>query len=322
MFSALQIAINRSYIIRVNVRTNSRTCQRMSLSILFLLLIAVLFVPCVCGAEQDTSHQEMLKLIPEPLPAGAASQGAASFYGPDNLYQYMDGGADIFVLYGVTTLLHQEFRAKEVDVTVDIFDMGSPDSAFGMYAAERAPNYRFIKMGAEGYKDEGILNFFQDRYYVKLAGFGTGADAVLDAFAVLLSGKIGTNSSVPAMLSQMPSEGRKPHSEQYMPKDPLGHAFLGPAYVIAYSSGDQESKLFLTVARDREDAQQRLDQLKQHFSKTGQCKDAPEVGEGAIRANNSFEGTVIAQVKGRYLLVLVNPAANEGLIQAPAAKLQ
>ena len=288
-----------------------------------LLLVSIVFFAGVCGAEQDPNHQRMLKLIPETPPVGAVAQAAASFYGPDNLYQYMDGGADIFVLYGVTTLLHQEFRVKEVEVAVDIFDMGSPDSAFGMYAAERAPNYRFIRMGAEGYKDEGILNFFQDRYYVKLAGFGAGADAVLDAFAASLSGNIGANSSVPAMLSQMPVAGRKPHSEQYMPKDPLGHAFLGPAYVIAYSSGDQESKLFLTVARDRADAQQRFEELKQHFSRSGQCKDAPEVGEGAIRGNNSFEGNVIAQAKGRYLLVLVNPVAgNERLIQAAAANLQ
>ncbi len=301
--------------------------HRFSTRACFALLLMV-FMAGVAGFSAEdkevssAAHQTLLRLIPEPLPSGAVAQSSATFYSPDNLYQYMDGGADIFVLYGVTNLLHQEFRAKDVDVTVDIFDMGSPENAFGMYAAERAPNYRFMTMGAEGYKDEGILNYFQDRYYVKLAGFGTGADAVLDAFAASLSAKIGSNPSFPAMLSQLPTEGRKPHSEQYMPKDPLGHPFLGPAYVIAYGSGDQESKLLITVARDHADAQQRLEQLKQHFSKTGQCKDAPEVGQGAVRAGNSFEGNVIAQATGRYVVLLVNPVAGtEGLIQATAAKL-
>lgn len=293
----------------------------------FALLVLVVIAQASSFAAdkegQTPAYQKLSDLIPQPPPSGAVSQGPPTFYSPDNLYQYMDGGADIFVLYGVTTLLHEEFRAKEVDVTVDIFDMGSSDNAFGMYAAERAPNYRFIKIGAEGYRDEGILNFFQDRYYVKLAGFGSGADTILDAFAQSLSSKIGNNSSFPALLALLPSADRKPHSEQYMPKDPLGHPFLSPAYVIAYSSGNQESKLFVTVARDHADAQQRLDQLKQHFRKTGQCKDAPEIDQGAIRASNSFEGNVIAQVKGRYVVLVVNPSAGtERLVQDAAASLQ
>jgi len=271
---------------------------------------------------QEPSRQEILKLIPEPLPAGAVAQAVASFYGPDNLYQYMDGGADIFVLYGVRTLLHQEFRAKEVDVTVDIFDMGSSDTAFGMYAAERAPNYHFITIGAEGYQDAGVLNFLQDRYYAKLSGFGAGADAVLDAFARSLSARIGTKPVLPALLARLPSENRKPHSEQYMPKDPLGHPFLGPAFVVAYTSGDQESKLFVTLARDEADAQQRLKQLAEHFSKTGQCQAAPELGQGAIRASNSFEGNVVAQTKGHYLVLLMNPATGgERLIKETTGDL-
>ena len=298
----------------------------MKLSRLAFLLIIILAVSVVSAAQNpapEPNRQELLRLIPEPLPAGAVAQAAASFYNPDNLYQYMDGGADIFVLYGVRTLLHQDFRAKEVDVTVDIFDMGSADTAFGMYAAERSPNYHFVTIGAEGYHDEGVLNFVQDRYYVKLAAFGTGADAVLAAFAGSLSARIGANPALPALLARLPSENRKPHSEQYMPKDPLGHPFLGPAYVVAYGAGDQETKLYLTLAADAADARQRLKQIAEHFSKTGQCKAAPELGEGAIRASNSFEGSVIALAKGRYVVLLLNPATgSERLLNAITNSLE
>jgi hypothetical protein len=273
-------------------------------------------------AEPDASRQEMLKFFAEPLPAGAVAKHSASFYGPDNLYEYMDGAADIFVLYGVHQLLHGDLRAKGADISVDVFDMGSADTAFGMYATERSPDFHFIAIGAEGYQYEGMLNFVQDRYYVKLLGFGDSADAVLETFARALSARIGANPALPALLSKLPGENRKPHSEQYMPADPLGHSFLGPAYMVAYTSGDQESKLFVTVARDAADAQQRLKQLEQHFIKTGHCETAPELGEGTIRASNSFEGGVIAQTKGRYLLLLVNPAkGSEQLLKNAAAGL-
>ncbi|UWZ83605.1 DUF6599 family protein [Occallatibacter riparius] len=271
---------------------------------------------------QDPSHAALSKLLPEPLPSGVVAKAPPGFYTPDNLYQYMDGAADVFVLYGVRTLLHLDARDPSVDVTVDVFDMGSPDAAFGMYAAERAPDYHFISIGAEAYQNTGILNFVQDRYYVKLAGFGEGADAALETWARTLSSRIGANPALPSLLARLPAEGRKPHSEQYMPNDPLGHPFLGPAYVAAYSAGEAESKLYVTVARDDADALQRLKQLQEHFTRTGKCAAALDLAAGTIRGQNSFEGTVIARTAGRYLLVLLNPVSgNERILTSAADNL-
>jgi hypothetical protein len=175
-------------------------------------------------------RERLLNLLPAPLPEQAVAQGAAEFYTPETLYQYMDGGADIFVLYELGAMLHQDAKAGNVDVTVDIFDMGADDKAFGIYAAERSPSYDFIALGTEGYRNQGIVNFLQGRYYVKLAGFGEGADAVLEQFAHAISASIGGRSELPALLQKLPQTNRKAHSEQYLLKDPLGHSFLGPAH--------------------------------------------------------------------------------------------
>ncbi len=295
-------------------------------SVIFLSVSAFICTDAIVGqpaATQNPDHQALSKLVAAPLPASAIAQDAATFYSPANLYKYMDGAADIFVEYGVRTMLHLDANAKGVDLTVDVFDMGTPEVAFGMYAAERSSDYEFISMGAEGYRNTGILNFLQDRYYVKLAAFGDGADAVLDSFARELSARIGANPKLPELLTRLPADSRKPRSEQYMPNNPLGHPFLGPAYMVVYIAGDQESKLYVTLARDGADAQQRLVQLEEHFAKTGQFKAAPEIGEGAIRASNSFEGGVIAIVKGRYLILLMNPAAGgEPILKNAAERLE
>lgn len=291
-------------------------------SLLILILAAVPTFGANATTEEETSREGMLKLVAEPLPDAAVAKHAASFYGPDNLYEYMDGAADIFVLYGVHQMLHLDLHAKGADISLDVFDMGSVEAAFGMYAAERSPDFHFITIGAEGYQYEGMLNFLQDHYYVKLLGFGAGADAVLGTLARELSARIGTHSAFPALLSKLPAENRKPHSEQYMPADPLGHPFLGPAYMVAYTFGDQESKLLVTVGRDDADARQRLKKLEEHFAKTGKCEPAPDLGEGAIRASNSFEGTMIAQTKGRYLILLLDPVrGSDRTLQSAAAAL-
>ena len=179
-------------------------------------------------------------LLREPLPGKTARQNPATTYSPDSLYQYIDGGADIYLLYDFQALLHQDFKIGATDLITDIYEMGKREDAFGIYASERSPGYKFVAIGGEGYRDRGILNFFADRYYVKLSGSGANVGPLLDQFARLVSGRIGGVRTLPPLLEKLPREHRVLHSEQYVKKDPLGHAFLAPAYVVTYAEGKQE----------------------------------------------------------------------------------
>ena len=258
----------------------------------------------------DASHQQFANLLREPLPGHAGAQAPPSFYNPETLYQQIDGGADIYLLYDFKSLLQQDFKSGAAELAVDIYDMGGTENAFGIYAAERSPTYKFVAIGAEGYRDKGVLNFLQDRYYVKLSGSGANADGLLDQFARLLSGRIGGNRTLPALLERLPREHRVPHSEQYVRKDPLGHAFLAPAYVVAYAQAKQESKLVVSVANSAQEAKSRSEQLAKYFKQSGECASAPELGEGGIRAKNNYEGRLIARTQGRYVIALLNPSEN------------
>lgn len=267
-----------------------------------------------------TAQNKIESFLSEPLPGRAVPQGQPSSYQPDTLYQYIDGGADIYLLYEFQKLLHQDFKSGAAELTADIYDMGKPENAFGMYAAERSPGYKFLPIGVEGYRSEGILNFLQDHYYVKLSGSGPNASVLLDQFARTLSGRIGGLRTLPSLLEKLPLENRMKHSEQYMRKDPLGHAFLAPSYEVTYAWGTKQSKLLISVATDAAGAKSRLEQLTQHFKKSGECAAAPELGEGGIRAKNGFEGRVIARTQGRYLILLLEPPANGTEILKKAAQ--
>jgi len=260
------------------------------------------------SAAKVPAISQLNSLLRQPLPAKARAQGPPTLYNPDTLYQYIDGGADLYLLYDFKALLHQDFKVGTSDLTADIYEMNKPEDAFGIYASERSPSYKFIAVGAEGYRDNGILNFVSSRYYVKLAASGANSDAALDQFARLLSTRIAGTRTLPALLDRLPRQNRVPHSEQYVRKDPLGHSFLAPAYVITYSQGKQQSKLVISVAADAQAAKSRADQLLRHFKQSGESGTAPELGENGIRAKNSYEGRVIARTQGRYLIALFNPA--------------
>lgn len=279
----------------------------------FAFLLFLIAALAIVTSAQSSSPQNLSDLLPNPLPSQTVPQSGVVFYNPETLYKYMDGGADAFLLYDFRMLLHEDLRVKGTDLSVDIFDMSTLENAFGMYASERSPSYHYISIGAEGYDNEGILNFLQGPYYVKLAAFGTSANTVLEQFATIISSnislKIKTQASLPAALNLLPPTNRKPHSEQFLLKDPLGHTFLGPAYLARYNLDHQESTLLLSIASDSAQAQNRLNLLTEHFKSTGHCEPAPEFGEGAIRASNSFEGKAIARTKGRYLVLLINPVS-------------
>ena len=263
---------------------------------------------------------QLASLLNAPLPGKAAAQGSAQTYNPDSLYQYIDGGADLYLLYDFKSLLHQDLKSGATELTADIYEMSKSEDAFGIYASERSPSYKFLAIGAEGYRDKGILNFVQDRYYVKLSGNGANADALLDQFARLLAGRIGGVRSLPGLLAKLPREDRALHSEQYVKKDPLGHAFLAPSYLVAYGQGKQQSKLVISVAADTQAAKSRADQLAKHFKQSGESSGAPELGENGFRAKNSFEGRVIARTQGRYLIALFNPPENGAAMLKAAAQ--
>src|SRR4051794_19771745 len=112
------------------------------------VLIAFIFgasFRCSSGAafaqSSEASQKQLLTFLSAPLPGKANSEGSPEYYKPDSLYQYIDGGADVYLLYDFRILLHQNFKSAGAELTADIYDMGTPEDAFGIYAAERSARY-------------------------------------------------------------------------------------------------------------------------------------------------------------------------------------
>ena len=227
--------------------------------------VVCLVLAAAVWAQQGAIPAEVKTRLGALLPKGGE---AVRFYSSD-LYRYMDGGADIYLKYGLVGMAHREYKRAGVDMTVDVFDMGGPLQAFGIYSAERSPEYHFVDIGAEGYSSESTLNFLQGRYYVRQSAFGEGAAGALDNFAQAISRSIGPDRSLPAELNILPREGRVAHSEKYLVQAPAGHDFLAPALTATYLFLTHETKLVVSLAPDARQAQQRVDALGHHYSTSG-----------------------------------------------------
>jgi hypothetical protein len=258
-----------------------------------------------------TAKERLARLLPEPSEVGAARAGEQKFFSSD-LYQYSDGGADVYLDYGLVAMMHQEYKASGTDITLDIYNMGAPSNAFGIYAAESAPDYHFLPIGAEAYGTNEILNFFQDEFYVKLSAFSdrekTGP--VLERFARAVSRRIGPSGPMPEFLSLFPAPHLVSHSCKFVKKSPLGHDFLAPAVMATYAWGEKQTSLVISKAPDAEGAAQKVRQLRDYFGRSGKVVPQPGLAPGAFLGSNQFEGEAVFLASGAYAILCLNPPPN------------
>jgi hypothetical protein len=240
-------------------------------------------------------------------------------FSSSDLYRYIDGGAEAFLAYDMAAMVHCRHRTGGVETIVDIYDMKDPLNAFGVYSSERSPEQRFLAIGAEANATGPSLNFFQGPYYVKLSVFGeaTGGKAVVESLAKTIEQRIGGGKSMPAGLSLLPREGLTPHSEKYVKRAPLGHQFLGPAYMGSYGN----SQLVIAEADNPAEARKWTELLGAHFRAAGKVAAWPGL-PGAWRGWSDFEGEWLFLPRGRYTVILISPPAHpEALIENLFRKL-
>ena len=114
-----------------------------------MLLCLLAFAASLPG-QQAERESAKAAVIPTPeknklaalLPAAPeffGKPGAPAKFYSTGLHHYLDGGADAYLDYGLVAMVHREFKAGTVDLTVNIYDMGDPLRAFGIYSAERPP---------------------------------------------------------------------------------------------------------------------------------------------------------------------------------------
>jgi len=197
-----------------------------------LLFFVVAQVPHLAPAGGD----------PFPPISGWKLTGQPVAYSPDNLWDFIDGAAESYLAYSFVDLQVGEYVNPEgVAVRAELYRHADPENAFGIYTTERAPDYSFLKVGAQGYEEEGILNFVTGRYYVKLSTRqkGPGAATTLRTIAGHVDAHLAEGRDLPTGLKRLPGEGRQPNTEGFVGQNFLGYTFLHHAYTARYEKGLQ-----------------------------------------------------------------------------------
>jgi len=243
------------------------------------LNISLLFSLAVVTAPGIQAGQTTAATIPVPEVKGWELAEQPQTFLPETLFEYIDGAAESYLGYDFKELRVFQFKGKErASLTVEVYDMGIPKNAFGIFSVERSPEGRSVPVGLQGYQEEGALNFLTGPYYVKLICYDAGETTpiVLESFARAVEIKAGEKGSLSPLLEAFPREGLIARSERFILKNFLGYSFLHDGYTANYQLQDFEFDCFFIEGRSENEA---AAMLRQYLA--GLAKNNPPAKETA-----------------------------------------
>jgi hypothetical protein len=246
--------------------------------------------------------------------AGWSQQGDARTFGADNLFEYMDGNAEGYLIYGFQSMHGVTCKKGGVTLVIDLSDFGDVDSSYGMFSANRDPRQPTagakLGMGLQIVPRRGLL--VKGKYYLEIAADPEGDyTSLLREWLGALEKTIEGSTEPPAALSWFPAAQLQ--SLRLVPESVLGIRILKRGYAAQYEFG----KAF--VVND-EAAPAAMEKLRARFGETS----AAPLADEAFQVNDKYLGRLCFFRKGKYIGGYANVAEGQdplALAKALAARL-
>ena len=168
-------------------------------------------------AVKTTAAPEHLLPDSEEL-LGWVQSRAPSTYQGKTLYRDRANTAatspDLYYAYGFQRQAEVEYQAPQFGskplILLEIFDMGTPENAYGIYSFYTYPHMNFEWIGAKAMLSGGYLRFAKGKYFVQIEGyeFATGIREGMIALAKDVAAEINDPPPEPRMLTHLPNNNK------------------------------------------------------------------------------------------------------------------
>ena len=252
---------------------------------LILGIVGFLWSPCSQAAD-----------FKFPSVSGWRQAGEIQTFDSNTLYEYINGGADLYLAYDFEELKVAEYQNdKKAAVTVEVYRHRTPTHAFGIYSQERYPGANFIEVGVQGYLEKQALNFLFGSTYAKITSFDAGPEeqSILLAFAKAVAGNLGEKGAFPSIVTAFPAEGKVKNSEKFTARKFLGYPFLHSAFSAEYVVSGKNFRLFIIEGKDQTDCR---DMMEKYLEQLG-IKDKT-VAEGQYTLSDAYHGEIDLHWRG------------------------
>jgi hypothetical protein len=255
--------------------------HKLSLA-LVALLCALLAAPFAPATEVASCA-----LVP-----GWRQEGALRHFTADNLYEYMDGNAESYLVYGFTQMQGVTCKSGEETLVIDISEMVDADAAYGIFSANRDPSHLLEKLGMGGQVMPRRGTFAKGKYYVEIsAAPDIDHTLSLTAFVTALEKRLEGSSTPPEALTWFSPD--KLVNARLIPESVLGVRVLKRGYVAQYDQG----KAFVVLETSPQSAVAVMAKLRQRYPSA----QAAQVADEALQLQDKYLGGVCFFRKGKYI---------------------
>lgn len=242
------------------------------------------------------------------LVPGWTQDGPARTFAADNLFEYMDGNAEGYLLYQFQRMNGVNCKSASGNVVVfDVSEMADAEFAYGMFMANRDAKSVVEKLGMAGQVTSRKAMLAKDKYYIE-AGSNTPDAGALRAFITAMANQVKGQTELPEAVGWFPAKGLEAGSVRLVPESLLGMRILKRGYVGLYDVG----KAVILHEKSAAAAEQVMEKLRDRIGEV----QAAKLGDDAFQATDKYLGCLFFVRKGAYIAGVANakqPADAAGL---------
>jgi len=247
-------------------------------------------------------------------------------YEGEGIFDYIDGAGEVYRAYNYKSVIVRRYKKPAAaEITVDLFDMGSPKDAFGVFTHDLEGEPWSIGQGSL-YKS-GLLQFWRGRYFVSIYAENEAAEtkAAVSELGTRIAAAVGADGPRPDLLDRLPDDFRGAGPVRYLHSPVIlnYHFFVsrenllrldGTTEAVLAAKGEKGARRYLLLVRYPTPEKAR--EAERGFL-AGYIPDAQTAGarrvEGLVRTE---DGRWTAAFKENAYVVVVFNAATEAEAEA------
>ena len=223
-------------------------------------------------------------------------------YHADNLYEYIDGLAVMYLKFGFRLLEHGRYAFGEKEYAVDVYILGNPLSAFGIFRQRRASEDRTIDVGVEGTVSPYLAVFYKGSFYVEINPLRDGSEdeKILESLARQVDQGIPGDSKLPAEVSIFPVEKLVAGSQRYADENLISSSCLGRGLTAIYSGQGTDGgiRIFFGLPENPADASNRFERFRSELKEAVPFRIGDADG---VFGKTPYQGVSVIFLRQRFI---------------------
>jgi len=231
------------------------------------------------------------------MPPGLSEMTPEESFGPDELFEKIDGRAELYLAAGFVALHCQRFAdAQDCNQWMEtfVYDMGTPDNAYSVFSQQRRPGVKDSDVAQQAYMTQNSLHLAHSRYYVEIVQ-ATPTPRMTDAavaFARKFVADIAGGGKKLVELELFPADNLRPGSISRATENQFGIEGLDNVYTAVYVVEGKTVTAFLSRRKSPQEADILAKAYADFFLPFGAktiAKDSPVGGAKTLEIDGTFK---------------------------------